>query len=709
MKRAAAAVVAAVSLGACSSESRPSRTAAVVPATRVEPVSETLDGVVFTDNYRWLEGPESPANAPLPPVPEEIAAWTDAQNNYTRTVIDALPTRREIEERLRPLLVVGSVTAPVVRGNRYFLARRSASQAQPVISWREGALGADRPLVDPASIDPAGMTAIAWFSPSEDGRQMAFATYTARGGSPTLRLMEVDTGTLAPLEIPNTPQGVQWLPDGSGFVYQQIKNPKDPATLQSRFHKMGTPPASDPVLARAPFTRLSRDGRWLLLGYPTKQTSNDLWLADFAAARKGGALQPKPVSVGAEGRVAGNVIDGTLFLHTTQGAPNGRVVAVATTDPGQARWREIVPERRDAVIESVAFTRDVVAVTYRANAATAIEVFDPSGAARGSLRLPGIGLATLTVTEDRPDAYVTFTSFNYPPTVFRVDLAHPTAAPVRLASPDAAVDPASVEVERVSYPAKDGTAISMFLVRKAGIRPSGDAPALIVAHGALGTSMTPAFTAAFFPWFESGGLLAVPHLRGGGEYGDAWHEAAMRDKKQTAVDDLISAADWLVANRHASASRLAVTGGAHGALTAAVAVMQHPDRFRAAILVSPLTDMLRYQRFGAGAYWIPEYGSADDPGQAAWLRAYSPYHHVTAGTRYPAILITASETTGPVHPMHARKFAAALQAATGSDRRERPILLRVDRPRAGDSPLELHLRDLVDQRTFLMWQVGLSR
>ena len=710
MKRSVTAFVAAVGLAACSGESRPPRTTAVAPPTRVEPVSETLHGTAFTDNYRWLEGPESAPGGSPPPVPAEITAWSDAQNAYTRAVIDGLPGRREIEERLRPLLVVGSVTAPVVRGNRYFLARRSDSQAQPVISWREGALGADRPLVDPAAIDPAGMTAVAWFSPSEDGRDMAFATYTARGGGPALRLMNVDTGALAPLEIPNTPQGVQWLPDGSGFVYQQIRDPKDPATLQARFHRMGSPPSGDAVLSRAPFTRLSRDGRWLLLGYPTSQTSNDLWLADFTAALKGGALRPKPVSVGAEGRVAGSVIDGTLFLHTTQGAPNGRVVSVATADPSQAKWREIVPERRDAVIESVAFTRGFVAVTYRAHAANVIEVFDLAGAARGGLRLPGIGLAALTVTDDRSDAYLTFTSFNYPPTIFRVDLAQPGAAPVRWVSPDAAVDPATVEVERVSYPSKDGTPVSMFLVRKAGTRPSGEAAALLVAHGALGTSMAPAFTAAFFPWFDAGGVLAVPHLRGGGEYGDAWHQAAMRDKKQTAVDDLLAAAEWLVTNRHASASRLAVTGAAHGGLTAAAAVLQQPDRFRAAILVSPLTDMLRYHRFGAGAYWIPEYGSADDPNQAAWLRAYSPYHHVVARTRYPAMLITASETVGPVHPMHARKFAAALQAATSADRGERPILLRIDRAGgAGESALDMHLRDLVDQRTFLMWQLGVTR
>ena len=456
--------------------------------------------------------------------------------------------------------------------------------------------------------------------------------------------MDVDTGKLTGLEIPNTPQGVQWLPDGSGFVYQQLKDAKDPASQQSRFHRLGTPPASDPVLARAPFIRLSRDGRWIVLGYPTGPASNDLWLASFASARKGGAvsLSPKAVSVGQQGRIAGGVVDDTLFLHTTQGAPNGRVVAVSTADPGPAKWREIVPgttrrRRRERRVHARARRRHVPGERLerhrglrhdgrvaRRGAAAGHWPGEPDGR-RGphrSVRVVHQLQLSADGVQDRPRR-------------------NPSASPTRWASPDVAVDPASVEVERVSYASKDGTQITMFVVRKAGFVPAGDAPALIVAHGALGTSMAPAFTASFFPWFDAGGVLAVPHLRGGGEYGDAWHRAAMREKKQTAVDDLLAAADWLIANRYTRADRLALTGGAHGGLTAAIAMIQQPDRFRAVVLTSPLADMLRFHRFGFGPYWVPEYGSADDPAQATWLRAYSPYQRVVAGTKYPAVFITA--------------------------------------------------------------------
>lgn len=710
-RRTIAALAMALAV-ACSSEDRPTRTSAVPPPTRVSPVTETIHGVAQTDNYRWLEGAES-AGTTAVPVSPEIAAWTDAQNSYTRAVLDNLPGRPEIEARLRPALETGSVTAPVVRGNRYFLARRASAQSQLVVSWREGSLGADRVLVDPAAIDPAGLTAIAWFSPSENGRLLAFGTYTPRADGATLRVIDVDTGKLAGLEIPNTPQGAQWLPDGSGFIYQQLEDPRNPATQRSRFHRLGTPPSADPILSRAPFTRLSRDGRWVVLGYPTGPASNDLWLASFAGAPKGGplavargrpvSLAPKAVSVGQQGHVAGGVVDDTLFLHTTQGAPNGRVVAVSTADPNAAKWREIVRERQDAVIENVAFTRGLVAVTYRVSASNVIEVFDPTGAARGTVRLPGLGLASLTVAEDRTEAYVSFTSFNYPPTVFRIDLAQPDATPTRWASPDTTIDPASVEVERVSYASKDRTQITMFVVRKAGFSPGGHAPTLLVAHGALGTSMTPSYSASLFPWFESGGVLAIPHLRGGGEYGDGWHRAATGAKKQTAVDDLLAAADWLISNRYTNPARLALTGGGHGGLTAAAALVQQPDRFRAVVLTAPLADMLRYQRFGFGSYWVPEYGSADDPTQVTWLRAYSPYQRVTAGTKYPAVLITVPESGGPVHAMHARKLAAALQAATGSDRAQHPVLIRVDRGQGTDP-----LTDLVDQRVFLAWQLGMK-
>jgi prolyl oligopeptidase len=702
----AVSVVVVVMLASCARGDEPHRTTATAPATRIATVTETLHGVEVVDNYRWLEGVTD--NREPTGISQEVSAWTEAQNSYTRAVLDNLPGRAALEDRLRRLMNIGSVTEPIVRGNRYFYARRAAGTDQTVVCWREGSLGAERVLLDPFKLDERVVTTVAWFSPSEDGRLLAFGIHGPQSPVTVLRLMEVDTGKVRPLDIPGTPEGVQWLPNGSGFVYQHLKDPADRSSVQGRFHRLGTSPSTDLVVSRAPFSRLSRDGKWLVLAFGTGPTSNDLWLANFESFRKTGRLVPLAVSVGAQGRILGTVVGNTLLLHTTRGAPNGRVVAVAASDPREQNWRALVPERADAVVEGVAFGRGVIAVTYRKNAYSTIEVFDMTGKPMGQIAQPGIGVASLAADEDRTDAYLTFTSFNYPPSIFRVELDRPTAAPRPWASPDAPIDPASLDVEQVWYASKDGTKVSMFLVHKKLWRPSGDAPTILAGFGGFGAAMTPSFSSVLIPWFEAGGLFAVPNVRGGGEYGEAWHNAGRLGRKQTAVDDLLAAADWLIANKHTSPAKLALYGGTHGGLLVGAAITQRPDRFRAAVMLMPVLDMLRYQHVEPGRGWVTEYGSADDPDAMRWLSAYSPYHHVKPRVAYPAVLLTALEQGGPVPALHARKMAAALQAASASDPTRQPILLRVDRP--ADAPsgtvLQWQLRDAVDQRIFLMWQLG---
>jgi prolyl oligopeptidase len=516
------------------------------PATRIEPVTETLHGVEITDNYRWLEGDNSDPN-PLAygKVTPEVAAWTDSQNAYTRKILDALPGRKAIEDRLRQLMQVSTVTAPSMRGNRYFFSRRKGSENQPTIFWREGHGGADHELINPATIDKTGLTTIEWFSPSHDGKLLAYGTYRAGDENTTLHLMDVDTLKVLPLVIPNKTQSPDWLPDGSGFVYQNLKNPKDPYSGQVLFHKMGADPAADVVLFRqftkaenaklattwGPFGSLSRDGKWLLLGYSVDTKSNDAWLVNFDEFRKTGKIDKKIISVGVPGQVLGTVIGDTLYLQTTQGAPKGRIVAASVSQPDSAHWRELVPERNDAVIQAVGFAQGLMALTYLKSASNVIEVFDLGGKSRGFVNQPGIGTASLSAEEDRTEAYLTFASYNYPTTIFRVDLGGPAAPAELWEKPDVPVDPSIVEVEQVWYPSKDGTKISMFLVHKKGLAKTGDAPVLLTGYGGFNISYTPGFAATLFPWFEAGGVFAVPNLRGGGEYGDAWHEAGMLDKK----------------------------------------------------------------------------------------------------------------------------------------------------------------------------------
>ena len=699
------------------------RTSATAPATRVDPVRDIWHGSEVVDAYRWLEGDNSDPSAQGKVTPE-VAEWTDAQNRYTREVLDQWPGREALEARLRPLMEVGSVTAPVVRGDRYFYSKREGSQNQPVIYRREGYRGEPHVVIDPAVLDATGLTTVEWFSPSEDGRLLAYGTYRAGDENTTLHLLDVDTGAKLPLEIPDKTQPAQWLPDGSGFVYANLANAADPYSGRVMFHRMGSDPAGDAVLFRqfraeenatlattwGPFGSLSRDGRWLLLGYWIDTKSTDIWLVDFARYRRTGEVEKVVVSTGVEGVAGGTVIDGTLYLQTTKGAPRGRVVAVDAANPGQENWRDIIPERPDAVIESVSFGLASLAVTYLTNASNVIEVFDLAGGPRGRLSQPGIGSSGIATEPDRAEAFLTFTSFNYPTSIFRVDLARPAAPPELWEQPAVPVNPADVEVEQVWFPSKDGTRVSMFLVHRAGMIRDGQIPTLLTGYGGFNISQTPVFAATLFQWFESGGLFALPNLRGGGEYGDEWHAAGMLDRKQNVFDDFIAAAEWLFANGYTNPDRLAISGGSNGGLLTGAVLTQRPDICRAAIVAVPLLDMLRYQHFLMARYWVPEYGSADDPAQFAVLSAYSPYHHVRAGTRYPAVLLTAGEHDTRVHALHARKMAAALQAASASDPSERPVLLWVDRE-AGHGqgkPLNLRLRDLVDQRLFLMWQLRVN-
>jgi len=698
------------------------RTSATPPTTKAESFKETVQGVEIVDPYRWLEGDNS-SPAEQGKVTPDVAGWTDSQNSYTRSVLDALPQRHELEQRLRPLMEVGSVSRPIVRANRYFFSKREGHQNQPIVYWREGYKGENKTLVDPAKLDESGLTTVEWFSPSQDGKLMAYGTYRAGDELTTLHLLEVDSAKLLDLEIPDKTQAPDWLPNGSGFVYQNLKQPKDPYTGQVLFHRMGTDRAKDVVLFRqftkaenaalattwGPFGSLSRDGRWLVLGYWIDTKSNDLWLVDFDQFLKSGKIDKKTVTVGVDGQATGTVVDGTLFIHTTKGAPRGRVVAVSVAEPEQAHWRDIVPERPDAIIDSVSFGKGSIAVTYLMNASNVVEVFDLSGKSLGAVKQPGIGAAGVSAEVDRSEAYLTFTSFNYPTTIFRVDLTKPQAPPELWERPDVPVDPAIAEVEQVWYPSKDGTKISMFLVHRKGLTKQGDTPTMLTGYGGFNVSESPAFSATLFQWIEAGGLYAVPNLRGGGEYGDAWHEAGILGRKQNVFDDFIAAAEWLIANRYTNPQRIGITGASNGGLLTAAALTQRPDLFRAAIVGVPLLDMLRYQNFLMARYWVPEYGSAENADQFPFLHAYSPYHHVKQKTKYPAVLLTAGEHDSRVHASHARKMTALLQAATASDQAEQPVLLWVDRD-AGHGqgkPLNLRIRDVADQRIFLMWQLGL--
>lgn len=680
------------------------------PATPTEPVTEELGGEKLIDEYRWLEG-DAEGN-----VTPRVAAWTDAQNAYTRAVLDALPGRAAVEARLKQLMTVGWVGAPTVARDLYFNRERKGEQNQPVLLVRRGLQGEPRVLLDPNALDAQGLISLDWFQPNQDGSLLAFGLSRAGDENSTCHLLDVATGEWLADEVPNKVGGVDWLPDGRTFLYSNLENPKDAYSRRIRLHRVGRHWRHDPLLFAqhsttwGPFAYPSRDGRWLMLGYYTSTRANDLWVIDLDRYLATGEFQQVDVQVGQDASAAGPVLGDQLFLRTNLDAPNGKLMLVDLNHPEPKRWKELIPTRADMSMQEVQLARGMLVVRYLHHASTRIERFGLDGTPLGALELPGIGNASIVVQEDRSEGFLGFQSFNEPPSIYRVDLH--TGARALWARPEVPVDPATVEVEQVWYPSKDGTKVSMFLVHKKGLGArKGGHPLLLYGYGGFNISMTPHFSATLFPWFEAGGVYAVANLRGGGEYGDAWHRAGQLEHKQNVFDDFIGAAEWLIQNGWTSPESLAIQGGSNGGLLTGAVAMQRPELFQAVISDVPLLDMLRYHRFLMARFWVPEYGSSEDPAQLAWLRAYSPYHQVKKGVRYPAMLITAGENDSRVHPLHARKMAARLQAATAGEPAERPILLWVDRDagHGGGKPLALRIRDVADERLFLMWQLGMLK
>jgi prolyl oligopeptidase len=419
--------------------------------------------------------------------------------------------------------------------------------------------------------------------------------------------------------------------------------------------------------------------------------------------------KPQPMVEGVEASFGAVARDEALYVRTNDGAPSYRLYAVDPARPARAAWREIVAARPDAVLSDFAVVGAKIVLEYLASAASRLEVCDREGRARAEVKLPAIGsVDAIGADWDGGEVFFGFSSYAVPPAVYRHDLATGrTELWQTVAAPG--LDPAAITAELVHYPSKDGTSISMFLVRRKDVARDGRAPVLLNGYGGFNVAMTPAFGRSLYLFLERGGVYAVPHLRGGGEYGEAWHRAGMLEHKQNVFDDFIGAAEWLLAQRWTTRERLAILGGSNGGLLVGAAVTQRPELFRAAVSQVPLLDMLRYHRFLIAQLWIPEYGSPDDPAAFQWLRRYSPYHHVTPGRAYPAVLFATAESDSRVDPLHARKMAARLQAATSAGD-ERPILLRIE-TRAGHGagkPIAKVLDEAVDTWTFLFWQLGLE-
>jgi prolyl oligopeptidase len=677
------------------------------PLTPREEVADDWHGERVVDPYRWLENTES----------ERTEAWTGAQNARTRSVLDALPQRRHFAQRLRELLGVGLLETPRPIAGRIFHTRRNGAQRQSILYVRDGVDGTDRALVDPNTLDAAGLVTIDWYFPSHDARFVAYGL--SRGGDEmsTLHVIEVATGRRLPERIPHTQRStVAWA--GEGFYYSASPAPGSvPAGDEHyhrrvRFHRLGDDPARDEIVfgqgrpkEDMVWARTSPNGRWVLFHAFKGWTRSDLYLLDRHAPERG----LRVVTAGELGLSDGFPRDDAIWLRTNLEAPNYRVARAEFDAPGRDGWRTIVPESANA-LETFHLTRDHVAVVTLERATSRVDLWTKDGRHDREIALPGLGMVEFVSGDHAGDRVAfAFQSFTVPPIAFAVDARSGAMRElVRLAAP-AGLDPDAIVVEQTTYPSKDGTEVSMFLVHRKDVTPNGAVPTVLNGYGGFNISRTPQYIAGAAAWVEAGGLFALPNLRGGGEYGERWHQGGMLERKQNVFDDFHAAAETLVARGWTRPARLGVTGGSNGGLLTGVALTQRPELFGAVYCAVPLLDMLRYQNFLIARLWISEYGSAEDPEQYRWLRAYSPYHHVLGGVRYPAVLFTTAVGDSRVDPMHARKMAALLQAQTAEDP-EATVLLRVDHD-AGHGigkPLDKQVDDLADQYAFLAWRLGLE-
>ncbi len=681
-----------------------------LPKTEKRPLEETIQGVKIVDNYRWLEDGSSP----------DTQKWVAEEMAYTRSVLDPLPGRDAIHKRLTELLSIGSITQPEIGGKYYFYTRREGMQNQPVLYVREGVEGKDRVLLDPNQLAADGTIALDWYRASENGKYLAYGTSPSGSEMSTLHILETKTGKLLPDTIERTRAcSIAWMHDNSGFFYTRYPKKGDVPEGQEMYnrhvfyHDLGTDPETDtPIFGEGrdpedwPSVSLDNDGRLLLISVSQGWTKTELFLMDLKAG-----TPPTRITTGKNFLYSGSVYNGRLYIVTNEDAPRYRMFMAEAGNYERDDWTEIIPQT-EAVLQGAALWGGKIFAQYEQNASSQLRLFDLEGKVITDIHLPALG--TVFGSEGKwnhDEIFYGFVSFTVPPTVYRYDLK--TGSASVWAKVDApSIEPSAYEVQQEWYHSKDGTKVPMFVVYKKGLKKDGHNPTLLTGYGGFNISMLPSFSRTAYLWMEHGGIYAVANLRGGAEFGEDWHRAGMLDKKQNVFDDMIAGAEHLIAEKYTDKDHLAIQGGSNGGLLMGAMITQRPDLFRAVVCQVPLLDMLRYQYFQIAKLWIPEYGSSDNPEQFKWLYAYSPYHHVKAGTEYPAVLFMTADTDTRVDPMHAKKMAALMQdEAENGKSRTRPILLRIE-TKAGHGagkPVTKQIEEFTDVYSFLFWQLGVKQ
>jgi prolyl oligopeptidase len=672
------------------------------PSKKVEQVDD-YHGIKVADPYRWLEDADSP----------ETKAWVEAQNKVTFGFLESIPERARLRERLTQLWNYEKFGVPFREGDRYFFTRNDGLQNQSVLYvGRTPDDPQARVLLDPNTLSADGTVALTNYAVSDDGKLLAYGLATAGSDWNEWRVRNVETGE----DLPDRLQwvkfsGASWTKDGRGFFYSRYDEPKEGNLLQSTnyyqklyYHCVGTPQSADELVYERRDHKewgfggyVTDDGRYLGIVVTMGTSPKNLFFYKDLTNPEAKVVELIPDFI-ADFTPVGN--DGTTFYFRTDWeAPRGRLIAIDATRPERANWREIIPQSRDT-LEAVRWVGGRFIALYLSDAKTQVRMFDREGKFVQEIALPGIGTAVgFGGKPEATETFYAFTSFTQPTSIYRYDFA--TGKSTLLRQPKVAFDPGAYVTQQVFYKSKDGTRIPMFIVHRKGLRRDGKNPTLLYGYGGFNISLTPSFSPARIAWLEMGGVLAIPNLRGGGEYGEEWHQAGTKLKKQNVFDDFIAAAEWLIREKYTQPARLAIQGGSNGGLLVGACMTQRPELFGAALPAVGVLDMLRFNKFTIGWAWESDYGSPQNPEEFKALYAYSPLHNLKPGTRYPATLITTADHDDRVVPAHSFKFAAALQAAHKGDA---PVLIRIE-TRAGHGagkPTSKLIEETADVWAFLV-------
>jgi prolyl oligopeptidase len=686
---------------------RSQETSITYPQARKGDVVDDYHGVKVADPYRWMENVDSP----------ETTAWIEAENKITFNFLEDIPARDKIRDRITKLYDYEKYGMPFREGGRYFFSKNDGLQPQSVIFWMESLGDEPRVLIDPNTFSEDGTVALSGLSVSDDGKLVAYATSDGGSDWQEYKVREVDTGR----DLDDHVQwvkfsGASWTMDNKGFFYSRYAKPDEETKLQDTnynqklyYHTLRTPQSQDQLVYERPDHKdwminggVTDDGRYLIL-YISKGDDDNNLIYYKELGHEGSPIIELISDWEARYGFIDN--DGPVFWFTTNyEAPKNRIIAIDTRKPDKADWTEIIPEV-DETLRGANVVNNMFVTNYMKDAHTQVRMYDLSGKFVRDVDFPGLCTAGgFGGKRNYTETFYAYTSFTDPGSIYRYDMV--TGKSTLFKRPKVDFDSDDYVARQVFYTSKDGTRVPMFIVHKKGLRLDGKNPTYLYAYGGFNISLTPFFSVTNAVWLQMGGVYALANIRGGGEYGKEWHEAAIKLHRQKAFDDFIAAAEYLIDNNYTCRKKLAIGGGSNGGLLVGAVMTQRPDLFAAAMPQVGVFDMLRYNKYTIGWAWASDFGTPDNPEEFQALYAYSPYHNVKPGTKYPATLMTTADHDDRVFPAHSFKFAAALQADQAGNA---PILIRIE-TRAGHGagkPTQKRIEEAADRWAFLVRELGM--